>query len=60
MTMKIALPLLALLPVACAATPKPPQPIQAIAEQRQCPAYPLPPKDLLKPPVTTDFLDPAG
>jgi hypothetical protein len=27
-----------------------------VAEQRQCPAYPLPPADLLKPPVTSDFL----
>ena len=26
------------------------------AEQRQCPAYPLPPAALLRPPVKTDFL----
>ena len=37
-----------------------PQPIPAVAEQRQCPAYPLPPEALLKPPVTTDFLTSAA
>jgi len=31
-----------------------------LAEQRQCPAYPLPPKGLLKPPARTDFLTPSG
>src|SRR5206468_5700794 len=63
MTMRAALPMLALtLPVsllgACASSPKP-QPIPAVAEQRQCPAYPLPPADLLKPPAKTDFLNPT-
>ena len=33
-----------------------PQPIPAVAEPRQCPAFPLPPAALLKPPVKTDFL----
>jgi len=27
-----------------------------LAEQRQCPAYPLPPVALLKPPAKIDFL----
>ncbi len=40
----------------CSAPPSRPQPIPVLAEQRQCPAYPLPPAALLKPPVTTDFL----
>ena len=61
MTIKRALaPLANLLSVsllsACAASPQAPQPVPAVAEQRQCPAYPLPPADLLKPPVKTDFL----
>lgn len=55
MTMKLALPLLALLPGACAAKPEPAA-IPAVAERRLCPAYPLPPKELLKAPVKTDFL----
>ena len=58
MTTKLALPLLALLPGACMA-PRPPQPIPAVAEQRQCPPYPLPPKALLKPPAKIDFLTTA-
>ena len=53
----------ALLPSACATT-RTPQPIPAVAEQRMCPTYPLPPQDLLKPPAKTDFLSktsaPAG
>jgi uncharacterized membrane protein len=44
---------------ACAAKPQAPQPIPAVAQQRQCPAYPLPPADLMKPPVKTDFLTPT-
>ncbi len=56
MILRIALPLLALLPGACAKT-TPPQAIQAVAEQRQCPAYPLPPRALMKAPVKTNFLD---
>jgi len=55
MIMKRALPPLALLLSACASQPKP-QPIPVLAETHQCPAYPLPPADLLKPPVKTDFL----
>ena len=56
MILKRALPPLALLLSACASKPAPPQPIPAVAEQRQCPAYPLPPAELLQPPVKTDFL----
>ena len=33
---------------------------RAFAEQRQCPGYPLPPKELLKAPVKIDFLIPTG
>jgi len=36
-----------------------PQPIPVLAEAHQCPAYPLPPADLLKLPVKTDFLTPT-
>ena len=60
MTIKHALPLLAFALSACSATPTPPEPIPAVAEQRQCPAFPLPPAELLKQPVKTDFLDPIG
>ena len=54
MTLKPAWPLLALLLSACGQ--QRPQPIPAVAEARQCPAYPLPPANLLKQPVKTDFL----
>lgn len=37
-----------------------PQPVPAMAEARQCPAYPLPPADLLKAPAKTDFLNPTA
>jgi len=57
MPFKFALPMLALVPSACASTPKI-QPIPALAEQRQCPAFPLPPEALLKTPAKTDFLPP--
>jgi len=57
MISKPALPLLALLLSACASGPRP-QPIPALAQARQCPAFPLPPADMLKPPVKTDFLPP--
>jgi hypothetical protein len=60
MILKAALPLLALLPGACAGNQRPPEPIPAVAEQRQCPAFPLAPKELLKAPVKTDFLSPIG
>ena len=65
MNLKRALPPLAkLLNVsllsACAAKPLAPQPIAALAEARQCPAYPLPPEDRLKAPVKTDFLNPIA
>ena len=55
MILKLALPLLALTLSACAAQPKP-RPIPVVAEARICPAYPLPPEALLKPPARTDFL----
>jgi hypothetical protein len=61
MIIKHALPMLAIasLPLgACAKAPGP-QPIPALAEQRQCPAYPLPPAALLKPPAKSDFLPPT-
>ena len=40
--------------------PAPPQPIPAVAEERQCPPYPLPPANLVKPPIKTDFLSPTA
>ena len=55
MNLKTALPPLVLLLGACARTPEP-KPIPAVAELRQCPSYPLPPKTLLKTPSKTDFL----
>jgi hypothetical protein len=58
MTMKLALPLLALMLSACASNPKP-QPIPVLAQAHQCPAFPLPPAALLKPPAKTDFLPPT-
>ena len=59
MIMKRALPPLACLLSACASRPQPVQPIPVLAEQRQCPGFPLPPAALLKPPVKTDFLSPT-
>ena len=56
MIFKRALPPLVLLLSACAGKAPPPQPIPAVAEARQCPTYPLPPADLMKPPAKTDFL----
>lgn len=47
--------LLALMLSACASAPKP-RPIPVLAEAHQCPAFPLPPAALLKPPAKTDFL----
>ncbi len=49
---------LALLLGACAKTP--PQRIAVLPETRQCPAFPLPPESLLKPPARIDFLTPTG
>ena len=60
MTFKHALLLPALMLGACASKPVLPQPIPAVAEQRLCPAFPLPPAELLKPPAKTDFLAPTG
>lgn len=58
MILRNALPMLALALAACQPSMPKPQPIPALAEQRQCPAFPLPPAALLKPPVKTDFLAP--
>jgi len=51
--------MLALALSSCASKPPAVRPLPAIAEQRQCPAYPLPPANLLKPPARTDFLPPT-
>ena len=59
MTSKIAWPLLAAALTACAAKEKL-APIPAVAETRTCPAYPLPPADLIKSPAKTDFLIPTA
>ena len=59
MILKPALPLLALAAQRLRGQAPAPQPIPALAEQRQCPAYPLPPAALLKPPAKTDFLTPT-
>jgi hypothetical protein len=56
MNFRHALLLLALSLTACAERLQEPKPIPAVPEQRQCPAFPLAPADLLKPPVKTDFL----
>jgi len=55
MIMKRVLPPLALMLGACASSPKP-QPVSVLAEPHRCPAFPLPPAALLKPPAKTDFL----
>jgi len=55
MILKPALPMLALALAACSQSP-PPRALTALAAERQCPAYPLPPAALLKPPAKTDFL----
>lgn len=59
MIMKPAFPMLvpALLLSACAT--KAPQPIQALAESRQCPAFPIPPAGLMQRPAKIDFLPPS-
>ena len=56
MIMKAVLPLLAVALASCASKQQPPQPIAAVAQQRLCPPYPLPPKALLTPPAKIDFL----
>ena len=56
MISKLAWLMPALVLTACAAKPTAPQPIPALAEQRNCPAWPLPPEALLKTPAKTDFL----
>ena len=57
MTMRHALPLLALTLAACSSTPKP-RAIPVLAEAHRCPSFPLAPAELLKPPAKTDFLNP--
>ena len=59
MISRLALPTLGLALSACVG-PHRPQPIAAVAEARQCPAFPLPPPALVKLPVKTDFLTPTG
>ena len=59
MTFKPASIALALALAACARTP-PPQRIEALPQLRQCPAFPLPPGELMKPPARIDFLMPTG
>jgi len=58
MISKRALPLLVLMPSACASPPKP-LPIPVLATAHQCPVYPAAPEALLKPPAKTDFLPPT-
>ena len=60
MILKFAWPTLALSLSACASKPEAVQPIAAVAQQRQCPAYPLPPEALIKAPLKTDFLTPSS
>ena len=57
---KLAWPMLAFALSACASKPIEVQPIAALAEERQCPSYPLPPAELIKLPARTDFLTPTG
>jgi len=57
--MRFVLPPLVLLLGACAQSPSP-RPIPVLAEQHRCPAFPLPPKELLKPPAKIDFLSETG
>ena len=57
MTLKPALPMLALALSSCASNPAP-KAIPVLAQQHQCATYPLPPASLLKPPARIDFLPP--
>lgn len=59
MIMRAAWLMLVLGLAACSTKPRI-EAIPAVAEQRQCPAYPLPPANLLKPPAKTDFLTPSS
>ena len=60
MTSKPALPMLALALSACASKPRPAAADRGAGRAAPCPAYPLPPAELVKPPVKTDFLTPTG
>lgn len=59
MILRRALPMLALALPLSACADKPPQPIRAVAETRQCPAFPIPPASLMQRPVKIDFLPPT-
>jgi len=59
MRFRPAWPMLALALSACASKPQKMQSIPAVAEQRHCPVYPLPPETLLKAPAKIDFLTPT-
>ena len=60
MILKRALALCAPVTMFCGCTQERPQPIPVVAEQRQCPAFPMPPAALMVPPEKTDFLPMAG
>ena len=60
MTLKRALPMLALALTACSSKSDRPQPLAAMAEQRLCPPPAQPPARLVLPPRKTDFLLPTG
>ena len=49
--------MLALAMSSCASNPAP-KANPVLAQQHQCPTYPLPPASLLKPPARIDFLPP--
>ena len=55
-----ALPIFGLALTACASKPQAPQPLPAVAQQRLCPAFPVAPPALLKPPVKVHFLPPTN
>ena len=59
MILKLALPLLALLAERLRVDSPSRSRSRRWPKQRHCPAYPLPPAALLKPPAKTDFLDPT-
>ena len=58
MTLKLALPMLALALSGCSSGKDRPQPLAAVAEQRLCPPPAQPPARLVVPPKKTDFLSP--
>ena len=60
MTLKLALPMLALALSGCSSGKDRPQPLAAVAEQRLCPPPAQPPARLVVPPKKTDFLSPTA